>query len=147
MSRPMYNDCLLPYFRPYPHVCTVNWNKLNGRSLWRVSITTSCQLTVQWPGALSFVLLLIIDIRRRAVKLLMCYTLVFNNNNNDKLLLLLLLLLCLLLWFLFHPWLHQSIFSKLKEKIPTTQTFRFFSYVRETLTVLGTGFRRERNPK
>jgi len=41
----------------------------------------------------------------------------------------------------------QSISSKLKEKIPTTQNFRVFSYVRQTLNVLDTGFRKERKPK
>jgi len=41
----------------------------------------------------------------------------------------------------------QIISSKLKEKIPRTQKFRVFSYVRETLTVLGTGFRKERKSK
>ena len=37
----------------HPHVCTANWNTVNGRYLLRVSATTSCQMTVEWRVSLA----------------------------------------------------------------------------------------------
>jgi hypothetical protein len=52
LTRPIYPDCLLAHCRTYPHVSTANRNTVKDPSLWRVSTTTSCQMTVQWTFSL-----------------------------------------------------------------------------------------------
>jgi len=168
LSRPIYCDRFLAHCRPYPHVCTANWNIENGGSLRRVSTTKSCQLNYsEWSVYMESIhnYVLPTEIQRMVVSygeypllrpanwhysdrsvlssLLptqywhqkmwskasnVLYRFFCNNNDNYT-------LLFLLIWFLIHQWLPKNILLDGKEKIPRTQNFRCFTYVRETLTV------------
>ena len=81
-----------------------------------------------------------IDIRRRAVKLLMCYLVSF---------LITMKIRRYYYYYYVYCFIHYDpkYFVKLKRKNSKNTMFLVFSYLRETLTILDTGFRKGRKPK